>query len=180
MSIDVPLAPGVQADALAHLRGGVRLFDPLSGVLLRLPWLPDEIESGGSAQQWEQVNRPARSPLLLSRGRNLSTVSLPFRLIRADGGHVVDDLDRLNTLAGSSNPIRLDLAQQFRGVWRITGLSCRETGWDAQGRPVDVTVAMDLTAASDAVANVGPVRKKSKKTKRGGIKGRLKKAARHV
>lgn len=180
MSIDVPLAPGVQADALAHLRGGVRLFDPLSGVLLRLPWLPDEIESGGLAQSWESVNRPARRPLLLARGGSLATTNLPFRLIRADGGHVGDELDRLNTLAGSANPIRLDLARQFRGVWRITGLSCRETAWDAQGRPVDVTVSLELTAASDAAANIGPVRKKSKKTKRGGIKGRLKRAARRV
>lgn len=154
---------------------GVRLFDPFTGTIVRLPWMPDEIETSNIAQAWEQVNRPGRRPLLLSRGKNLPTVALPVRLVTP--GHASDiqgTLDTLEKLARSSNPLHLNVGAQFRGAWRITGLTARETHWNAGGKPVDADVTLELTAASDMVAAVGPIRRKAKK---GGIRGRLKGAA---
>jgi len=61
--------------------GYVRLFDPLGGTVVRLPWMPEEIETSNVAQAWSEVPRPGRVPLLLSSGKNLPVVSLPFRLV---------------------------------------------------------------------------------------------------
>ena len=69
--------------------GYVRLFDPLGGTVVRLPWMPEEIETSNVAQAWSEVPRPGRVPLLLSSGKNLPVVSLPFRLVNpGQSGHV--------------------------------------------------------------------------------------------
>ena len=149
---------------------GVRLFDPLTGTIVRLPWMPDEIETANIAQAWEQVARPGRRPLMLARGKNLPTVSLPVRLVNpGQVGDVQGTIDTLGNLARSSNPLHLNVGAQFRGAWRITGLTVRETHWNADGKPVDADVTIELTASSDMVAPVGPVKR--------AIRGRLKGAA---
>ena len=159
--------------------GYVRLFDPLGGTVVRLPWMPDEIETSSVAQSWTQVPRPGRVPLLLSQGKNLPVINLPFRLVNAgQAPHVEGTIDALEKLARSSNPVRLDVAQQFRGMYRITALSKRETMWDTTGKVTDAEITLELTRSSDMVVAVGPIKRKTKKSKRGGIRGRLKGAAR--
>ena len=159
--------------------GYVRLFDPLGGTVVRLPWMPDEIETSSVAQSWTQVPRPGRVPLLLSQGKNLPVINLPFRLVNAgQAPHVEGTIDALEKLARSSNPVRLDVAQQFRGMYRITALSKRETAWDVTGKVTDAEITLELTRSSDMVVAVGPIKRKTKKSKRGGIRGRLKGAAR--
>ena len=161
--------------------GYVRLFDPLGGTVVRLPWMPDEIETSNIAQAWTQVARPGRVPLLLSQGKNLPVVNLPFRLVNpGQAGHVEGTIAALEKLARSSNPVRLDVASQFRGMYRITALGKRESMWDADGKVVDAEITLELTQSSDMVAAVGPIKRKSKKSKRGGIRGRLKNGARNV
>lgn len=170
------------SEAFAQTSGGyVRLFDPLGGTVVRLPWMPEEIETSNVAQAWTQVARPGRVPLLLSQGKNLPTVSLPFRLVNlGQAGHVEGTIAALEKLARSSNPIRLDVASQFRGMYRITALTKRETHWAADGKVADAEITLELTVSSDMVAAVGPIKRKTKKSKKGGIKGRLKGGARRV
>jgi phage protein U len=149
--------------------GYVRLFDPLGGTVVRLPWMPEEIETSNVAQAWSEVPRPGRVPLLLSSGKNLPKVSLPFRLVNAGhASHVEGTIDALEKLARSSNPVRLDVAQQFRGMYRITALSKRETAWDVTGKVTDAEITLELTRSSDMVVAVGPIKRKTKKSKRGG------------
>ena len=159
--------------------GYVRLFDPLGGTVVRLPWMPDEIETSSVAQSWTQVPRPGRVPLLLSQGKNLPVINLPFRLVNAgQAPHVEGTIDALEKLARSSNPVRLDVAQQFRGMYRITALSKRETMWDTTGKVTDAEITLELTRSSDMVVAVGPIKRKTKKSKKGGPRGRLKNARR--
>lgn len=168
------------SEAFAQTSGGyVRLFDPLGGTVVRLPWMPEEIETSSIAQAWTQVQRPGRVPLLLSSGKNLPKVSLPFRLVNPGrGSHVEGTIDALEKLARSSNPVRLDVAQQFRGMYRITALSKRETMWDTTGKVTDAEITLELTRSSDMVVAVGPIKRKTKKSKKGGPRGRLKNARR--
>ena len=168
------------SEAFAQTSGGyVRLFDPLGGTVVRLPWMPEEIETSSIAQAWTQVQRPGRVPLLLSSGKNLPKVSLPFRLVNPGrGSHVEGTIDALEKLARSSNPVRLDVAQQFRGMYRITALSKRETAWDVTGKVTDAEITLELTRSSDMVVAVGPIKRKTKKSKKGGPRGRLKNARR--
>lgn len=179
MIINLPTAA---ADRARQPSGGyVRLFDPLGGTVVRLPWMPEEIETGNLAQAWTQLARPGRVPLLMSAGKNLPTVNLPFRLIHPGGATPVQGtLDALNKLARSSNPLRLDVASQYRGMYRITALSVVERSWDTTGKPTDAEVTLELTKSSDMVIAVGPVKRATKKTKRGGIKGRLKGGVRNA
>ena len=44
----------------------------------------------------------------------------------------------------------------------------------------DADITLELTQSSDMVAAVGPIKRKTKKSKKGGIKGRLKNGARRV
>ena len=170
------------SDAFRQTGGGyVRLFDPLGGTVVRLPWMPDEIETSSVAQAWTQVPRPGRVPLLLSQGKNLPVINLPFRLVNpGQGAHVEGTIDALEKLARSSNPVRLDVASQFRGMFRITNLTKRETAWNRNGKVTDADITLELTKSSDMVAAVGPIKRKSKKSKKGGIRGRLKNGARRV
>ena len=159
--------------------GYVRLFDPLDGTVVRLPWMPEEIETSNVAQAWSEVPRPGRVPLLLSSGKNLPVVSLPLRLVNpGQSGHVEGTIEALEKLARSSNPVRLDVAQQFRGMYRITALSKRETAWDVTGKVTDAEITLELTRSSDMVVAVGPIKRKTKKSKKGGPRGRLKNARR--
>lgn len=159
----------------------LRLFDPLGGTVVRLPWMPEEIETSNIAQAWTQVPRPGRVPLLLGQGKNLPTVNLPFRLVYpGHAGNVDGTIAALEKLARSSNPLRLDVAAQFRGMYRITGMTKRETHWTAEGKVADAEITLELTVSSDMVAAVGPVKRASKKGKRGGIRGRLKGGALRV
>ena len=172
--------PNRSGDASRRPSGGyVRLFDPLGGTVVRLPWMPDEIETSSVAQSWTQVPRPGRVPLLLSQGKNLPVINLPFRLVNPGHvSHVEGTISALEKLARSSNPVRLDVAAQFRGMYRITALSKRETAWDVTGKVTDAEITLELTRSSDMVVAVGPIKRKTKKSKRGGIRGRLKGAAR--
>ncbi len=65
-------------------------------------------------------------------------------------------------------------------MYRITNLTKRETHWTADGKVADADITLELTQSSDMVAAVGPIRRKTKKSKKGGIKGRLKNGARRV
>jgi phage protein U len=183
MKIRLPKRPAAY-DPDKHPNSGsrkVRLFDPLAGKVVYLPWMPDEIETSNMAQQWTQINRPGRRPLLLSQGKGLPTVSLPIKLVAP--GHGVDQqptIDALDKLARGSNPVRLDVGGQYRGLYRITGLTVRETHWDVAGRVREADVTVELTQSSDMAAMVGPIRRKTKISKAGGVKGRLKNGARRV
>lgn len=158
--------------------GYVRLFDPLGGTIVRLPWMPDEIETSNIAQAWDQVARPGRVPLLLSRGKNLPTLTFPIRLVNpGQSGHVEGTIDALEKLARSSNPVRLDVASQYRGMFRITALSKRETMWNRNGKVVDCEVTIELTRSSDMVVAVGPIKRKTVRGKAGGMRRRKKASA---
>lgn len=177
-----PLATFPQPAAPYTGQGGyVRLFDPLGGTVVRLPWMPEEIETSNLAQAWTQLARPGRVPLLMSQGRNLPTVNLPFRLIHPGGtAHVQGTLDALDKLARSSNPLRLDVASQYRGLFRITAMGVVERTWARDGKPTDAEVTLELTRSSDMVIAVGPIKRKTKKSKASGTRGRLKGGARNV
>ena len=166
-----------------HPNGGryLRLFDPLAGTVVRMPWMPDEIETGNLAQQWTQINRPGRKPLLLSQGKSLPTVSFSVRLVYPGQSNVVDGtIKALEKLNRSQNPVRLDIASQYRGLFRISAMSKRETMWNENGQVTDAEITLELTESSDMAAAVGPIRRKTKLGKVGGVKGRLKNGARRV
>jgi phage protein U len=173
-------APGA-ADPSRRPRSTVRMFDPLGGTVVRLPWMPDEIETTNTAQAWTQLARPGRYPLLLAQGKSLPVITFPARLVQPGQADTVDGtITALEKLARSSNPLRLDIGGLYRGDYRITALTKTETKWTADGRVVDAEVQIELTRASDMVVAVGPIKRKTLKAKIGRFRARAKGMARNV
>lgn len=125
---------------------------------VRLPWLPEEIERGGFARTWDQQARPGRDPLLIDQGGNLRTLTLSVRVCGEDIDQPVGEvLDALIDAADSGALVTAALGDRWLGDVRITGLTPRETLWDAAANPLDATVDIELTEAKDAPSAVGPV-----------------------
>jgi phage protein U len=163
------------ADRSRQPSASVRIFDPLGGTVVRLPWMPDEIETSNTAQAWTQLARPGRKPLLMSQGKQLQVVTFPARLTHAGQQiGVTPTITALEKLARSSNALRLDVAGQYRGDYRITGLTVTERQWSRDGQITDADVQVELTQTSDMAVAVGPIKRKTKAAKRRAILRRLK------
>lgn len=126
---------------------------------IRLPWLPEEIERGGFARNWEQQPRPGRDPLLLDQGGNLRTHTFAVRVCAEDFDQPVTEvIDALADAADSGKLVTAALGDRWLGDVRITGLTVRESSmYDEGANPLDATVDIELTEAKDAPNAVGPV-----------------------
>lgn len=166
-------APDLTGEGYANHSRRMRLMDPIGGTVLYLMYLPDELAEAGLADVWEQTPRPGRKPLLQRTGKALPVASFTVRLMnRGQEGSVGGDVRTLKRLAKADSPLRLDMAGQFLGLYRVTGLSVRQTKWTRGGNPSDAEADVELTTASDGVAAIGPVPRLS------GIKGQMRGAAR--
>lgn len=142
----------------------LRLIHRNNRSLVRLPYLPDDLRLSGLADVWEQRERPGRAPLLLRTGKNLTTVALTCVLGDPAGSAkpVAATIRLLRAFAAQREPLRARFATRDMGPVRVTGLTVTETMWDTAGQPVRATVDVELTAASDAAAAVGPVPRKKR------------------
>ena len=126
-----------------------------------LPWLPEEIERSGFARTWEQQPRPGRRPLSLDTGRSLRSEVFTVRVCSADldepVGHV---LDALIDAADMGSDVTAALGPRWLGLVNITGLTIRETDWDAAANPIDATVDLELTESLTGPSPVGPTKKR--------------------
>jgi hypothetical protein len=152
--------PGYQSEVTRQ----VRLSAPTVGEVV-LPWWPDEIAGGNLAGIYETQERPGRKPLLLRSGDPLGELRIGCIVATSNPeqpGNVGQVLGGLRRMAVVKKPVTVKLASRA-GRYRITDLGITELDWDLTGQPCQAEVSITMTAASDAVVPVGPIKGKPRR-----------------
>jgi hypothetical protein len=142
----------------------VRISAPVIGEVV-LPWWPDEIAGGNLAGIYETQDRPGRTPLLLRSGDPLGELRIGCIVATNNPeqpGNVGQVLGALRRMAVVKKPVTIKLASRS-GRYRITDLGITELDWDSTGQPSQAEVSITMTAASDAVVPVGPIKRKPRR-----------------
>jgi phage protein U len=157
----------VAAPATADSSNQARMICGSTTVVL--PWWPDEIAWSSLADEWTDIQRPGRHPLVVREGETLQEITLGFTMAKkattfvGDGGSVLPDLQALNTMSRGDIPVQLMLAARDTGRWRITDFSFTELDHASDGQITKAEVSMTIRRASDASAPVGPVPARKRK-----------------
>lgn len=149
---------------------GARLRCPSLNLTLDLPWWPSEVSRTLSVRTVNELERPGKTPLVVPNGPTLDEYQVAYMLRRRDrlqpvAGHIKD----LETLATTKKPVQLLLGQQVEGLFRIDSPTITIIEFATDGKPSVCDVSLTLKRASDAVVNVGLVKR---------IRGRVNNAAR--
>ena len=125
---------------------------------LVVPYAPRVVNYTGFEQDWQEVPRPGRYPILGSAGQKLKKMS--FDLFLGNKNRDVDVetiISRLVGLAGSSDRILVSFSSREAGLWRISGLSIASAHRNRLNqRIVQATATVEFTQAVDAPVKVGP------------------------
>jgi hypothetical protein len=148
----------------SEVKRQVRLSAPTVGQVV-LPWWPDEIAGGNLAGIYETQDRPGRTPLLMRSGDPLPELRVGCIVATNNPeqpGNVGPVLAALRRMAVVKKPVTVKLASRS-GRYRITDLGITELDWDTNGEPSQAEVSLTMTAASDAVVPVGPIRRRPRR-----------------
>ena len=142
----------------------VRISAPVIGEVV-LPWWPDEIAGSNLAGIYETQDRPGRTPLLMRSGDPLGELRIGCIVATNNPeqpGNVAQVLGALRRMALARKPVTVKLASRS-ARYRITDLGITELDWDTTGEPSQAEVSITMTAASDAVVPVGPIKRKPRR-----------------
>lgn len=121
---------------------------------------PREIEYGGWNQNWTQVDRSGREPLLLRKGDNLDTLKFSFMMTRiyAMNARQTEAMNALKAMAKTNERILVRYGPSEAGLWRVTEASVSSMLRNPDDNEVTRAMAsVTLTRASDPAVAVGPV-----------------------
>ena len=132
-----------------------------NSVVLRIPFAPSEIQYGGFGAQWQEVDRPGRTPILSNSGYGLRTMSFSVQLVgtgKARNTTQEGRLEALRRLSETETPVSVLFGSTFdTRLWRITGFSFTSNRRHPDtDEIVDADVSLSFTQVSDATASVGP------------------------
>lgn len=136
------------------------LYTELFGsIALTFPFAPREIEYGGWAQEWTQVERSGNKPLLLRKGEALDTMRFSALLADRDPMYSqAEALTMLKLLCKRRERMLVRYAGTEAGLWRITNVTVTSEQRHPDTNEVTrAVVSLEFTAASDAAPAVGPV-----------------------
>ena len=129
-------------------------------ILLILPWWPTDVSRTLAVRTVSDLERPDRTPLSVPSALTLDDYTIGYTLRQVDHREPVSDhIDGLERLAKSKRPVQLLLADQSAGLFRIDSASVAVTNWTTGGKPAVADVSIVLIRASDAVVNVGLVKR---------------------
>lgn len=140
------------------------------GITVTLPWWPTEVSRTLSTRTVTDLERPDAMALSVPSGLTPDGASIGYLLREEDrtvsvASHIAD----LERIAASKRPVQLLLADQSMGLYRIESASVVPLEFTTTGHPSVADVSLSLVRASDAVVNVGLVKR---------IKGRVTNARR--
>lgn len=127
------------------------------GLSWTFPHAPAGFDSTGLAPRWEPVDRPGRAPLLEHVADELHAMSLSWMLGYPDLRSVEADLTQLRFIARSKTRVRFEYGPSEGGWWRVTDLGYQPLQRSRDQHIVCANVSLDVTRATEAVVNVGPV-----------------------
>lgn len=158
----------IQSDAPITTFRGVRW--KAGGLVIDLPWWPEEVQDSNAPPAWNEVERPGRTPLLLRQAEGLSekrvTMIVSWRSRDGKNRTSVEEsnLSILNDLVAISQhrmPVSIVHGSRAIGQWRITDMGMNHIEWTSKGEPSITEVSFTLKAASDASVPVGPIKKRN-------------------
>lgn len=140
------------------------------GITLELPWWPTEVSRTLSVRTVNDLERPDAVALSVPSGLTADDYSIGYLLREEDRTvSVAPHIRDLERLAASKKPVQLLLADQSMGLYRVESASVVPVEFTPKGNPSVADVSIVLKRASDAVVNVGLVKR---------IKGRVTNARR--
>lgn len=124
-----------------------------------VPYAPREIEYGGWAQEWTELERSGNTPLLLRKGQALETLRFTVLIANPDAGvDMSNELLAVKNLARTRERVLVRYSGLEAGLWRITEVSASSTRRHPTTNAVTAaTVSFTLTQASDAAPAAGPI-----------------------
>ncbi len=152
------------------MAGKARLRCVPLNITLIMPWWPTEITRSLSVRTVADLDRPDALPLSVPSGLTPDDYSVGYLLRQDDwresvASHIAD----LERIAASKKPVQLLLADQSEGLFRVDAATVTALEFAKSGQVSVADVSLTLKRASDAVVNVGLVKR---------IKGRVTNARR--
>jgi hypothetical protein len=142
------------------MAGKARLRCVALNITLELPWWPTEITRSLSVRTVGELDRPDALPLAVPSGLTPDDYSVGYMLRQDDwrepvGAHIRD----LERIAASKKPVQLLLADQSEGLFRVESATVTALEFAESGQVSVADVSLTLKRASDAVVNVGLVKR---------------------
>lgn len=129
------------------------------GLDFAVPYAPRDVEYGGWAQGWAQLERSGNTPLLLRKDQPLETVKFTLVIAHPERGRDMSgQLAAVKNLARTKERVLVRYSGMEAGLWRIT----EATASSLQRHPdtnvvTQATVSLTFTQASDPAPAVGPI-----------------------
>lgn len=157
LTVYTPAAAIAQPPPGAHPKAKLTTDD---GLVLVLPFAPNEVDHDGIADEFATLARPGRKPLVVKGADGLRTMSFEVLLARSDHQAPVEaELAVLRRIAEDGDRVTVSLSALEAGrAWRLTGLSLHTTGRQHGTNAVTrATGSLTFTEVIDPVVNVGPL-----------------------
>lgn len=138
-------------------------------IVLDLPWWPDLESGSGEPANWNEIERPGRTPLLVRQSEGLAErrVSMIVANRSRDGKHATSvdascmpTLTKLSQIVNHLQPVSLIMGGRNTGKWRVIDYSYNALTWTASGDISSAEVSLTFKTASDATVPVGPIKKR--------------------
>ena len=143
------------------MAGKARLRCPgLGGLTVELPWWPTDVSRTLSTRTVNDLERPDRLPLSVPSALVPDDYSIGYTARQRDWRDpIADHIADLEKIAKTKNPVQLILADQTMGLYRVDSASLTILEFAENGQPSVADVQLTLKRASDAVVNVGLVKR---------------------
>lgn len=136
-------------------------------IVVTLPWWPTDVSRTLSSRNVNELERAGKRPLAVPTSLTTDDYSIGY-VLRTErwrdasygGFSVTEHLRDLEKIAKAKAPVQLEFGDNAEGLWRIEAPSITILEWDENtDRPSVVDVSLTLKRASDAIVNVGLVKR---------------------
>lgn len=132
---------------------------------LALPWWPSEVEVSGLAPSITENEKVGSQPTMYRSSEPRAQIRISFTLRGRTLAESAEPwLAAVQALATGKPVVRLLMGASDRGTWQITEAGYTESDWTASGAPAVAEVSI-TAKRTDTEVPVGPIAKKSKKSK---------------
>jgi nucleoid-associated protein YgaU len=113
------------------------------------PYGPQGLTINGGANNYANVPRPGRFPLLIENNPNLAVLSFQVTVADRYDRSIQGMLANCWLIARSSNTVTIDYNKMTRGPWKCTGITVTTTKLNPQQEPCQATVQFEFTRESE-------------------------------
>jgi|SRR6185369_2525036 len=140
--------------------------DNNSGVTIRVPFAPNEVQHEERGSEWAVLTRPLLTPILVRARARLPQMSFDLTIVDkqvfvSQGSSFWLDAEttitQLDSYATSGTRLRVSYGQYESGLWYITSFSFKTERYGPSNEVVQAMASLVLRRAGDAIDAVGPL-----------------------